>query len=135
MAAVDAAMEKYDVVELAPDPYGWGVEVEEWEQAYDVTEVFATNKPARMGPACDDMEQAIRDAAVTFEEHEALLVHFANCVPVNSRGYTVVTKSAPDSPDKIDLAVGSIISHHRARWHFVNGDVGGVYAGLVEMPA
>jgi len=121
MDAVADAMEHFDVVEFAPDPYGWGIEVEEWEETYDSTEVFATNKPARMGPACDDMEQAIRDAAVRFEDHRQLFVHFANCVPVDRRGYRVVTKSSADSPDKIDLAVGAIIALHRAKWHFVHG--------------
>lgn len=142
MDAVAAAMERWEVVELSCDPFGWGIEVEEWEQTYDVTEPFPTNQPSRFGPAVDAMEQAIcgtgddntaiedewwretfeiGEPRITFEDHPALRQHFANCVPVRSRGYTVVTKESTDSPHKIDLAVGMIMGAQRAWWHHLNG--------------
>lgn len=125
--AIDAAMRRFDVVELAPDPFGWHADIETWAEKYgEVVVLFETNQPRRFGPACDDFEQAARDTArgdrrLSVEPHEALLRHLGNCVTVNRAGRTVVTKTHPDSPDKIDLAVGAIIGQHRARWHFTHG--------------
>ena len=120
---VAKAMERYEVVELAPDPPGWHREIEDWEEAYgEVVVRFETNQPSRMGPACDEFVQAVKDDDFTQDGSEVLRRHIGNCVPVDRRGYTVVTKSAPDSPDKIDCAVGAIVAKHRARWHHVHGE-------------
>lgn len=121
--AVRAAMDRWTVLELAPDPHGWGREIEEWEALYeDTVVIFSTDQPSRMGPAADDFEQGLRDGEFTIEPDPDLLAHFEHCVPVNRRGYTVPTKSSPDSPDKIDLAVGAVIAYHRASWHLQNVD-------------
>lgn len=118
-AAVVEAMEKYHVVELAPDPPGWHREIEEWEETYgEVVVRFETNQPRRMGPACDDFEQAVRGEEFTTDGHEALIRHLGHCVPKRRGAYTVVTKEEPDSPLKIDVAVGAIIAYHRAAWHY-----------------
>jgi hypothetical protein len=118
-------MADYEVVELAPDPPGWHREIEDWEATYGETVVrFETNQPSRFGPACDDFEQAPRTASSRSTRipsgSRTCSSHFANCTPVNRRGYTVVTKPERDSPDKIDIAVGAIGAHHRARWHHAN---------------
>lgn len=115
MAEVQAAMETYTVVELAPDPPGWGQEVETWEEAYTDTVVrFETNQWKRFGPACDDFYQAVTDSLLTHDGDEVLRRHLANCVPARRGGWTVVTKTHPDSPDKIDAAVGAIGATSRA---------------------
>jgi hypothetical protein len=84
MDAVDDAMETTDVVELAPDPPGWhragrgvGGEVRR------VVVRFETNQPARMGPACDEFEQALRDGAFTHDGDQALALHVSHCVPLD----------------------------------------------------
>jgi len=120
--AIDEAMETYEVRELAYDPFGWRQESEEWEAAYgdDVVIRFETNQPARMGPACDEFNQALKDAELTLADDERLLRHLKNCVSVNRRGYEVITKEAVDSPNKIDLAVGAVGAFHRACWHHRN---------------
>jgi phage terminase large subunit-like protein len=124
MSAIGQAMEELEVLELAPDPPGWVIEVEEWEQTYgEVVVRFDTNQPARMGPACDDFEQAVRDGRLTHDGSEILHRHVGNCIAVNRRGQVVVTKSAPDSPDKIDAAVAAIVAHHRAMWRFTHPTV------------
>lgn len=116
-------MERLDVVELAPDPHGWGREIEDWEASYEeVVVMFNTDQVQRMGPACDDFEQGLRDDEFDIDADMDVLQHFDNCIPVKRRGYTVVTKSDPDSPDKIDLAVACIVAYHRARWHFFQED-------------
>lgn len=118
-AAVRDAMERYRVLELAPDPPGWHREIEEWEETFgEVVVRFETNQPRRMGPACDDFEQAARDEEFTTDGHEALIRHLAHCVPKRRGAHTIVTKEEPDSPLKIDVAIGAIIAYHRAHWHW-----------------
>lgn len=136
LAAVEAAMEGYEVVELAPDPPGWHAEVELWEEAYGATVVrFETNQPRRMGPACDDFEQACADAQLQHDGSPVFARHLEHCVPRQRGAYTLVTKDDPDSPHKIDAAVGAILAHHRARWHYAHqqedDEVGGI---LVDLP-
>jgi phage terminase large subunit-like protein len=129
---LDDAMETFDVAELAPDPPGWRHEVEGWEAKYGETVVrFETNQPARMGPACDEFEQALRDGGFTHDGDERLARHIAHCVSVRRGQQTVVTKEHPDSPLKIDLAVGAIIAFHRAMWHQQNG-AGGFVFDLID---
>jgi hypothetical protein len=132
--AVEAAMERWEVVEFAPDPPGWVSEIEEWEETYGETVVrFETNQPRRMGPAVDDMEQAVRDATMRHDGSEILARHMANCVPMERAGRTVVTKEHPDSPDKIDVAVCAIIALHRARWHYAHPEDEGIGAMVVDV--
>jgi hypothetical protein len=121
-AAIDEAMQRFTVRELAPDPFGWHADVERWEERYgEIVVRFETNQPRRMGPACSDFEQAARDTAkadgerkISIEDSEPLRRHLGNCVTVRRGGYDLVTKRSPDSPDKIDLAVGAIVGVHRA---------------------
>lgn len=118
---LEKAMERWRVVELAPDPPGWHREIEDWEDTYgEVVVRFETNQPRRMGPAIDDFEQAVRDAELTHDGSEVLHRHIGNAVRTESRGQPVIRKSEPDSPDKIDAAVAAVIAHHRARWHLAN---------------
>lgn len=117
-------MARYDVVEVAPDPPGWYREIEDWAIEYGEERVvlFETKQPRRMGPACDEFEQAARDGAMTTDGSEILQRHMGHCVPVRRGGFKVITKDHPDSPRKIDAAVGAVIAYHRARWRFVNGE-------------
>lgn len=118
---VEAAMADFQVVELAPDPPGWHREVEDLEATYgDVVVRFETNQPARMGPACDEFDQALRDGALTHDGDLRLARHIANCAQVRRGRWTLVTKEHPDSPMRIDLAVGAIIAFTRASWHWRN---------------
>jgi phage terminase large subunit-like protein len=119
---VFAAMERWQVVELAADPPGWHRELEDWEAEFgdDVVIRFETKQPTRMGPAVDNFLQAVADGDLTHDRSEVLRRHLSNCVPENRRGYLVPVKADRDSPDKIDAAVGAIIAHQRACWHSVN---------------
>lgn len=126
METVAAAMERYRVVELAPDPPGWVLEVEQWEETYGETVVrFETWQPSRMGPACDDFFQAVHDGRLTHDGNEVVHRHLGNCVETMRAGRRVVKKASDDSPEKIDAATAAIIAHHRAAWHATQGeDVG-----------
>lgn len=114
------AMERWDVVELAPDPPGWHREVEDWEATYGETVVrFETNQPARMGPAADTFENAVKEHDLTLDGNEALLRHLGNCIATERRGYMLPTKSSTSSPDKIDAGIGAVVSYARAMWHLL----------------
>jgi phage terminase large subunit-like protein len=122
--AIRNAMELYEVAELAADPPGWHRELEDWETEYgEVVVRFETKQPARMGPACDSFEQAVKDGEVTHDGAEVIARHLSNAVPVERRGYTVITKDGADSPHKIDAAVAAIVAHARATWHFNEGEL------------
>lgn len=145
LEAIHAAIDLYDVKEFAPDPPHWYDEIEALEATYgDLVVRFDTNQPKRMGPACSGFKEAARQAddpadiwiedvedeefgvmivprlRFTIEDSEPLRRHLANCVSVKRGPYTLVAKTHPDSPDKIDLAVGAIIAYNRAVWHFLN---------------
>jgi phage terminase large subunit-like protein len=118
---LERAMEDYTVLELAPDPPGWHHEIENWEQLYGETVVrFETNQATRMGPACDEFTQALRDDEFDHDGDLRLARHVGHCVTAQRGRQLVVTKESPDSPLKIDLAVGAIIAFTRARWHVRN---------------
>jgi hypothetical protein len=119
--AIERAMEEFDVIELAPDPPGWHHEIERWESTYgEVVVRFETNQATRMGPACDEFTQALKDDEFTHDGDRRMTRHVSHCVTAERGRHTVVTKESPDSPLKIDLAIGAIIAFHRARWHFLN---------------
>jgi phage terminase large subunit-like protein len=106
------------VLEFCPDPPGWVSEIEEWEETYgEVVVRFDTNQPRRMGPACDDFEQAVRDGQLRHDGSEVIARHLANCVPITRGAHTWVQKDPNLPEDKIDAAVAAIVAHHRALYH------------------
>lgn len=122
-ASVDVAMSTWDVLELACDPPGWHHDIEEWQDMYgDVVTRFETAKPSLTGPATDTFTQCLKDGSgFSHNGDPDLRRHVANCVPAPRRGYIVPDKEHPDSPLKIDLAMGAIIAVARAKWHQLNG--------------
>lgn len=152
-AAIELALQKYDVEEFNLDPPGWHREVEELEQTYGLVadggkiQRFETNQPRRMGPACDDFVQAVLgpgaddadeldaegplergEPEMTHDGSEVLIRHLSNCHPDRRFGQTLIKKESPDSPNKIDVVVGAIVAYHRAKWLFTNqqDDLGAV---------
>lgn len=135
-AVMAEAMERWDVVELAPDPPGWHDEIEGWETTYgDAVVRFHTNETKPMSQACtrfygavapDSADQADGDTAeepvlpVTHDGNAALARHLRNAVPKKTPSGEVVTKESADSPRKIDLAIGAIVAYDRACWHAQN---------------
>jgi phage terminase large subunit-like protein len=129
LAAIEAALARFDVVEFAPDPPGWIREIEDLEEEYgEVVVRFETKQTSRMAPAIDDFEQGVHDGTLTHDGSEVIARHLSNVVPVVDKLGKVVAirKEDPDSPNKIDAAVGAVVAYHRARWHFAHGsdDVG-----------
>lgn len=126
--AMAEAMERWTVVELAPDPPGWADEIEGWEASYgDVVVEFPTNQTARMVPACTRFYSAVAggdedDAAIplTHDGDPRLTRHLRNAVTKRKPGGDVITKESLDSPRKIDIAIAAVVAFDRACWHALN---------------
>jgi hypothetical protein len=124
LQAVEDAMETYRVLEFAPDPPGWRPEIETWEETYGETVVrFETNQPRRFGPACDDLEQGVRDKSLTHDGSPIIAQHMNNAVTEKRGAFTVITKDRPDDPE-IDAADATCVALHRARWHWAHMNEG-----------
>lgn len=127
-AAMAQAMERWRVLELAPDPPGWADEIEQWEATYgDVVVEFPTNQTARMEPACTRFYASVAggdedDAAMplTHDNDPRLARHLRNAVTKRTRGGDVITKESLDSPRKIDIAISAVVAFDRACWHALN---------------
>lgn len=129
MATIDAWLDRDDLVEFAPDPPGWYTEIESLEERFGELVVrFETRQVARMAPALDKFEQAVRDGTLTHDGSEVLARHLTNVVPIYDKLDKIVAirKEMPDSPNKIDAAVAAVVAYDRANWHYAHSsdDVG-----------
>ena len=117
--AVDDAFERYDVVELAADPWGWRSELEDWSKRHGERKVieYNTGFRQRMGPATDRLYAAVMDESVTHDGNPVLSLHVAQTVAVSTAIGAIVSKDKKNSPRKIDAAVASIVAWDRAAWH------------------
>ncbi|BBX11125.1 hypothetical protein MNVM_02060 [Mycobacterium novum] len=117
--AVDVAFDRYDVAELACDPWGWRSEIESWAQRHGEKRVLEWNTGAaqRMAPATDRLFQAVTTRAVTHDGDERLAAHIAHCVAKRTPMGDLVSKDKRGSPRKIDAAVAAIVAFDRAAWH------------------
>jgi phage terminase large subunit-like protein len=117
--AVDLAFGRYDVVELACDPWGWRSEIEQWAQRHGEKRVLEWNTAhaARMAPATDRLYQATVTRQVTHDGDEHLANHIAHCVAKRTPQGDLVSKDKRGSPRKIDAAVAAIVAYDRAAWH------------------
>ncbi|OBB71217.1 terminase large subunit domain-containing protein [Mycobacterium sp. 852014-52144_SCH5372336] len=117
--AVDVAFTKYDVAELACDPWGWRSEIEDWAKRHGERRVLEWNTAhaARMAPATDRLYQAVVTNAVTHDGDPRMAAHIAHCVAKPTPQGDLVSKDKRGSPRKIDAAVAAIVAYDRAAWH------------------
>lgn len=117
--AVDVAFTKYDVVELACDPWGWRSEIEDWAKRHGERRVIEWNTAhaARMAPATDRLYQAVVTHQVTHDGDSRMAAHIAHCVAKATPQGDLVSKDKRGSPRKIDAAVAAIVAYDRAAWH------------------
>lgn len=118
-AAVDAAFDRYDVVELACDPWGWRSEIEGWAARHGDGRVieWPTNVVSRMAPATDRFYAAVVEGRVTHDDDRRLAAHLAHAVAKPTTAGDVIVKDRRGSPRKIDAAVAAIVAHDRAAFH------------------
>lgn len=117
--AVDVAFARYDVAELACDPWGWRSEIEGWAKRHGERRVLEWNTAyaARMAPATDRLYQAVSMKTVTHDGDSRLAAHIAHCVAKRTPMGDLVSKDKRGSPRKIDAAVAAIVAYDRAAWH------------------
>lgn len=117
--AVDIAFTKYDVAELACDPWGWRSEIEAWAKRYGEGRVLEWNTAhaQRMAPATDRLYQAVTEKTVSHDGDARLAMHVAHCVAKRTPMGDLVSKDKRGSPRKIDAAVAAIVAFDRAAWH------------------
>lgn len=117
--AVDVAFARYDVAELAADPWGWRSEIEDWAKRHGERRVLEWNTAhaARMAPATDRLYQAVVTRVVTHDGDQRMAAHVAHCVAKATPMGDLVSKDKRGSPRKIDAAVAAIVAYDRAAWH------------------
>lgn len=117
-AAVSAVMERFDVVELACDPWGWRSEIEAWAQRWPGRVVEQpTNVLARMAPATDRLYQLVATGTLSHDGDSRLAAHVGHCIARSTPLGDVVVKDRKSSPRKIDAAVAAILAVDRAAYH------------------
>jgi phage terminase large subunit-like protein len=114
--AVKAAMGRWQVVELACDPPGWHREIEDWADAFGTPPVayFETNKRAMMSSACSRFFTAVVDKQLSHDGNQRLAAHLSHAVVKDAENMRWISKEHPDSPRKIDLAIGAVVAFDRA---------------------
>ncbi len=117
--AVSDAFLKYDVVELAADPWGWRSEIESWSKRHGMRRVVEYNTGAaqRMAPATDRLFQAVVAGTCSHDGDPRFAAHIGNAVAKATPLGDLVSKDKKGSPRKIDAAVAAIIAFDRAAWH------------------
>ncbi|MGG5172680.1 terminase large subunit domain-containing protein [Pseudarthrobacter sp. J1738] len=116
------AFDRYDVAELAADPWGWRSELEGWSKRHGEKRILEWNTAhaQRMAPATDRMFQAVAMNTVSHDGNEDLAKHIAHCVAKSTALGDLVSKDKRNSPRKIDAAVAAIVALDRAAWHQTN---------------
>lgn len=118
---IHSAMERWDVLELAADPWGWRSELEEWQKSYGARIVeWNTAYIKRMAPATDRLYAAVMDGRLSHDGDPDLSAHMGNAVAKSTAMGDVITKDKRGSTRKIDGAVAAIVAYDRAAWHLAN---------------
>lgn len=118
--ALRAACRRWQVREIACDPYRWA-------RTYQVLEseglpvVEFPQSPQRMTPATTRFFEAVMNRELHHSGDPRLARHVGNAVvKTDSRG-TRIYKETRGSPRRIDLAVAAVMAAARASWHALEG--------------
>lgn len=113
------AFSRWDVVELAADPWGFRSELETWAQEHGERRVLEWNTAhaRRMAPATDRMYQAVVGTELTHDGDTRLAAHFSHAVAKRTPMGDLITKDKRNSPRKIDAAVAAVVALDRAAHH------------------
>lgn len=114
---IDECFDRYDVVELACDPWGWRSEIEAWAERHKRVIEWPTNIVTRMAPATDRFYAAVVDGDVSHDGDARMSAHMGHCIADSTTHGDVIRKDRRTSPRKIDAAVGAIGAYDRAMFH------------------
>jgi phage terminase large subunit-like protein len=117
-AEVDAAVMslpgRYNLVELACDPYRWSREMETWADAGLPVVEYNSASPARMVPATAKFYDAVTSDGIAHDHDPTLARHIDNCAVKTDRLGPRIVKEHRGSPRKIDAAVCAVLAFDRA---------------------
>jgi phage terminase large subunit-like protein len=115
-AELAAAMEEWDVVELACDPPGWHREIEDWELDYEraVVVQFETRRPGIFVPACDRFRSAVLEGGLTHDGDPVLARHVTNAVARETSTGVVVGKA--ERGRHVDACIAAVVAFERMCW-------------------
>lgn len=117
--AIREACAKYNVLEVACDPFRWARSMQALEnEGWPIVE-WNTSSPARMVPACAKFYDVVSEGRITHDGDPRLARHIDNCVLKTDRLGPRIVKDNKNSPRKIDLAVCAVVGIDRAT--FLNG--------------
>lgn len=118
-AAVADAFKRYNVVELACDPWGWQTEIQAWAKRHGERRVleFNTAHAARMAPATDRLYELLMEQQVTHDGDPRMIAHFDHAVAKTTHLGDLISKDKKGSARKIDSAVTAIMAVDRAAFH------------------
>lgn len=119
-AAVHEAFRRYNIVEMACDPWGYQSEIQSWAKRHGERRVIEWNTAhaARMAPATDFLYQSVMESALEHDGDPRMQAHMDHAVARNTNLGDLISKDRKGSPRKIDSAVGAIVALDRARFHF-----------------
>ena len=119
--AIRAACRRYDVVEIACDPYRWARTFQVLEDE-GLPVVTFPQTASRMTPATTRFFEAVVNKQLTHNGDPQLARHVGNAtLRVDQRG-SRLAKEKRGSTRRIDLAVASVMALERATWWFGQGD-------------
>jgi phage terminase large subunit-like protein len=105
---------RYNVVEIACDPYRWAREMESWAEAGLPIVEYNSSSPARMVPATAKFFDAVTSDGIAHDHHPTLARHIDNCAIRTDRLGPRIVKEHRGSPRKIDAAVCAVLAFDRA---------------------
>jgi phage terminase large subunit-like protein len=114
--AVRAAMDRWQVRELACDPPGWHAEIDQWAETYGSPPVIQvrTQETRVMSELCSRFYAGVVTRGLTHDGNPRLAAHLANAVVRERPEGAVITKQDRHSPKKIDAAVAAVLAFGRA---------------------
>ena len=117
--AVAEAFKRYNVVELACDPWGWQTEIQSWAKRHGARRVleYNTAHAARMAPATDKMYELMMEGHVEHDGDARMVAHFDHAVAKTTHLGDLIAKDRKGSARKIDSAVAGIMAVTRAAFH------------------
>jgi phage terminase large subunit-like protein len=111
--AIRAACLRWQVLEVAADPYRWQRSLEVLDADRIPVHEFFQNA-ARMGPATARFYSLVVDQELTHDGSSALARHVANAILKEDSSGARLAKEHKDSPRRIDAAVAAVMAVHRA---------------------
>lgn len=118
---VRAAFDRWEVMELSADPWGWRTELEDWGAEFGGRVVeWNTAHAGRMAPATDRVYAAVVGGTLSHDGDPVLTEHMSNAVAKSTPMGDLIHKDKRSSQKKIDAAVAAIVAFDRAAWHLAH---------------